>query len=111
MARIWQAWVVETAINGWVWDRAGAHKGKDMQAVDAPQVVQPPYAPELNPVECFFRDLCRAIKGRVYPDLQAKKDALEPVLNAWRADPERVRRLCDWNWKALEALPDDAEVT
>ena len=82
--------------------------------MDAPQVVQPPYAPELNPVERFFRELRRAIEGKVYPTLQAKQDALEPVLNAWQADPdpERVRRLCGWEWirEALKDLSDDAEV-
>ncbi|MCY4520824.1 MAG: hypothetical protein OXC13_08590, partial [Caldilineaceae bacterium] len=51
MARIWGAWAEERDIDGWVWDGAGGHKGKDMQAIEAPQVVQPPYAPELNPVE------------------------------------------------------------
>ena len=78
-----------------------------MQAVDAPQVVQPPYAPELNPVERFFRELRRAIEGRVYPDLQAKQEALEEALNAWQADRERVKRLCGWDWirKALKDLP------
>ena len=83
-----------------------------MQAVDAPQVVQPPHAPELNPVERFFRELRRAIEGKVYPDLQAKQEALEEVLNAWQADPARVRRRCGWDWirKALRTLPDEAEV-
>lgn len=68
----------------------------------------PPYAPELNPVERFFRELRRA-EGKVYPTLQAKQAALEPVLNAWQADPEWVRRLCGWTWirKALKNLPDD----
>lgn len=47
--------------------RSCGHTGENKQTVDAPQVVQPPYAPELNPVECFFRELRRAIKGRVYP--------------------------------------------
>ena len=83
-------------------------KGEDMQAVDAPQVVQQPYVPELNPVECFFWELRRAIEGRVYPALQA----LELVLNAWQADPAQVKRLCGWDWirDALEDLPDEAEV-
>ena len=78
-----------------------------MQALDAPQVVQPPYAPELNPVERFFQELRRALEGRVYPTLQAKQEALEPILNAWQADPERVRRLCGWRWirDTLQALP------
>ena len=53
---------------------------QEMQAVAAPRVVQPPYAPELNPVEPFFRELRRVLEGRVYPTLRAK--------------PERVRQLC-----------------
>ena len=112
MACIWEAWAEEPAIDGWVWDGAGGHKGKEMQAVAAPQVVQPPYAPELNPVARFFRELRRSIEGRVYPTLQAKQEALEPVLKAWQADPERVRRLCGWQWirDALKDLPTDAEV-
>ena len=110
MARIWGAWVEDPDIDGWVWD--GGHKGEDMQAVDAPQVVQPPYAPELNPVERFFREQRRAIEGRVYPDLQARQEALEEALNAWQADPARVKRLCGWDWirKALKALPADTPV-
>ena len=112
MARIWGTWAAEPAIDGWVWDGASGHKGKEMQAVDAPRVVQPPYAPELNPVERFFRELRRAVEGRVYPDLRAKQAALEPVLNAWQADPERVRQLCGWGWirKVLKALPVDTQV-
>ena len=112
MARIWGAWAEDPDIDGWVWDGAGGHKGEDMQAVDAPQVVQPPYAPELNPVERFFRELRRAIEGKVYPTLQAKQDALKEVLNAWQADPARVKQLCGWDWirKALKDLPAKAEV-
>ena len=76
-----------------------------MPDVDVPQVVQPP----LNPVEHFFRELRRAIEGKVYP---TKQDALEEVLNAWQADPARIRRLCGWDWirEALKDLPDEAEV-
>jgi len=113
MARIWGVWAEEPAIDGWVWDGARGHTGTDMQAVDAPRVVQPPYAPELNPVERFFRELRRAIEGRVYPTLQAKQEALEPILEAWQADPERVKQLCGWSWirKALKALPTDTQVS
>ena len=64
----------------------------------APRVVQPPYAPERNPVERFFQELRRALEGRVCPDLQAKQAALEPILNVWLADPERVKQLCRWGW-------------
>ena len=108
MARIWGP-AEDPAIAGWVWDGAGGHQGEEMQAVDAPRVAQPPYVPELNPVACFFRELRRAIEGKVYPTLQAKQAALELVLNAWQADPERVRRLCGWKWirKALKNLSND----
>ena len=100
MARIWG-----------VWDGAGGHTGEAMQAVDAPRV-PPPCAPALNPVERFFRALRWAIGGRVYPDLQVQQDALEPILQAWQADPERVRQLCGWAWirKALTKLPADTQV-
>ena len=44
--------------------------------------------------------------------LQAQQDALEPILQAWQADPERVRQLCGWTWirKALTKLPADTQV-
>ena len=112
MARIWGAWAEEPDIDGWVWDGASGHKGADMQAIEAPQVVQPPYAPELNPVERFFQELRRALGDRVYPTLEAKQAVLEPILKAWQADPERVKQLCGWRWirKALTDLPADTQV-
>ena len=80
MARIRGAWEKEPAIDGWVWDGAGGHKGKAMQAVDAPQVVQPPYAPEPDPVERFFQELRRALEGRVHsgPGGQAGGPGTDP---------------------------------
>jgi len=58
------AWAEEPGIDGWVWDGASGHKGADMQAIEAPQVVQPPYAPEPNPVARFFQELRRALGDR-----------------------------------------------
>ena len=109
MARIWGTWAKESDIDGWVWDGAGGHKGADRQAIAAPRVVQPPYAPEPDPVERFFRELRRAIEGRVDPALQAKQEALEPILKAWQADPKRVRQLCGWRW-IREVLPTAIQV-
>ena len=77
-----QAWAEEPGIDGWVWDGAGGHKGADMQAIEALQVVQPSYAPEPDPVERFFQELRRALGDRMYPTLEAKKEALEPILRA-----------------------------
>ncbi len=87
MTRIRGAWARKPDIDGWVWDGARGHTGKDRQAVAAPPGVRPPCAPEPNPVERFFRKLRRAVEGRVDPTLQAKQDALEPILEAWQRTP------------------------
>ena len=107
LAYIWRRWAQDPTVDGLVWDGAGGHKGQDMQAVDLPQVVQPPYAPELNPVERFFEELRRAIEGRPYRSLREKQQAVTVVLRQWRDDPTRVRQLCGWGWiqEALTALP------
>ena len=63
-------------------------------------------------MERFFQELRRALGDRVYPTLEAKQEALEPILRAWQADPERVKQLCGWRWirKALTDLPADTQV-
>ena len=83
-----------------------------MQAIAAPRVVQPSYAPEPDPVERFFQELRRALGDRVYPTLEAKKEALEPILKAWPG-PVRVRQLRGWDWiqDALTVLPADTQVS
>ncbi len=58
-----------------------------MQAVAVSQIVQPAYAPALNPVERLFEELRRAIEGRGYPTLQDKQHALALMLQAWQANP------------------------
>ncbi|MYC64357.1 MAG: hypothetical protein F4X16_16260 [Caldilineaceae bacterium SB0661_bin_34] len=64
------------------------------------QVAQLPCASEMNPVEHFFRELCRALEGRVHPILQAKQDARELIL-----------KTCGWDWirKALTDLSADPQ--
>ncbi|MCY4520812.1 MAG: hypothetical protein OXC13_08530, partial [Caldilineaceae bacterium] len=52
-----------------------------------------PYTPELSPAEHFFQALRRALEGQVYPPLQAKQGAPNPLLKAWHAAPARVCRL------------------
>ncbi len=110
MARIRGAWAEEPDIDGWVRDGASGHQGEAMQAAPPGP---PPYAPELNPVERFFQELRRTMEDRMYPTLEAKKEALEPILKAWQADPARVRQLCGWDWirDVLEALPADTQVS
>ena len=90
----WQADGVEVV----VWDGARAHKAQQVEQVGVRLICQPPYAPELNPVERVFEELRRWVEGRVYADLAEKQRAVEAVLGALEADPERVKRLTGWPW-------------
>ena len=92
--RQWQA----EGIAGVVWDGARGDRAKVVRALGVALVQQPPYSPELNPVERLFQEIRRRIEGRVYPDLAAKKRAVEAVLEDFAAHPEQIRRLTYWSW-------------
>ena len=81
MARIWGTWAQKQGIDGWVWDGAGSHMGEDMQGHQGTPCGATALRLKLSPVECFFQELRRAVEGRVYPTLQAKQEALEPILD------------------------------
>jgi transposase len=121
--RLWWTWtdrmpseVIATVVLGWrrhtdltavVWDGASSHRGDVVTGLGFPLVIQPSYAPELNPAERVFEELRRAVEGRVYASLEDKGAAIERELRAWDADPDRVRRLVGWHWviDALAQLP------
>lgn len=92
---------------GIVWDGAGAHRGKRLASLPTKRVRLPPYSPELNPAERVFEEVRRHVEGRVYQDLAAKQDAADAYLHQLAADPDRVRRLCRWEWllEAFDHLP------
>ena len=43
-------------------------------------IYQPPYSPELNPVERIFEWIRNEIEDKLYPNIGAKKDAVEVTL-------------------------------
>lgn len=63
-----------------------------------PLIEQPPYDPELNPVERVFEELRAQIEGIVYPSIEDKMAAVEAVLAEFDADPERIKSLTGWHW-------------
>lgn len=99
-AYIGRRWAQTPEVDGLVWDGASDHQDTAMQAVDLPPIVQPPYAPALNPVARFLAELRRVIAGRLYPDLEAEPKAVTALLRTWRYPPARVRQLCGWTWIA-----------
>lgn len=98
------------ALDAVIWDRAGAHRGKQLADLPTVRIFLPPYSPELNPAERVFAEIRRRVEGRVYATLAAKQATVEHYLEQLAADPARVRRLCGWEWlvAALGELPATA---
>jgi hypothetical protein len=104
-----EATTMETDMAALVWDRAPSHRDATVRAVGLPLIEQPPYAPELNPVERVFEHLRAGIEGIVYPTIDAKVDAVERILENLDTDPERVTSLTGWHWiaDAIAHLPKE----
>ena len=107
LAGVVGGWRQGTDLEAVVWDGAPGHRGAEVAALGFPRVIQPAYAPELNPAERMFEELRRAVEGRCYPTRAAKVAAINAELEQFDADPERVRRLVGWSWliEALDQLP------
>jgi hypothetical protein len=100
---LWRAAGIEAV----VWDRAPGHHPAAVHAQGVTLVAQPPYSPELNPVERVFEAIRARIEGRVYATLSDKYAAAHAFLQELDADPARVRAIAGWGWiqAALTALP------
>lgn len=61
-------------------------------------IYQPPYAPELNPVERIFEYVRDRVEGELYASIEAKIARVEPVLSELAQDAATLRRLVDWSW-------------
>ncbi len=106
---------IEVAVEAWqadglgavVWDGASSHRGELILDQDLPRVVQPPASPELNPAERIFEEIRRYIEGRCYGSLAEKVLRVENWLRRLAAAPDRIRRLCGWDWilDCLDRLP------
>ncbi len=98
-----EEWALEVV----VWDKAPSHRANSLQELPTSRVFLPSYSPELNPAERVFEEVRRRVEGKVYESLDAKKRGAEGYLKELRADPERVKSLCGWEWlrEALESLP------
>jgi hypothetical protein len=95
------------ALDAVVWDGAGAHRARLLADLTTARVRLPPYSPELNPAERVFEEVRRRTAGRVYDSVADKQAIAQAYLANLAADPDRVRRLCGWDWltAALNGLP------
>ena len=97
VAKAVQRWQ-DKGIEAIVWDRARSHNSQPVKEVGLTLIQQPPYSPELNPAERVFEEVRRQVEGKIYPDLEAKKHAVEHVLKNLASYPDKVKRLTCWNW-------------
>ena len=91
-----------------VWDGAGSHRSKDVREIEGlDSIVQPPYSPELNPVERVFQEMRRSTDGRVYESIEEKMSAVDDFMRGLASEPRRVKSLCGWKWitEAVRDLP------
>jgi transposase len=73
-------------------DGASIHWAKDLQIPDNVALIKlPPYCPELNPIEWFWRELKRPLRWKNWPSLQGLKEALCREYHKWTN--ERIQTL------------------
>lgn len=67
-----------------VLDGAGIHWAKDLQIpANVVLIKLPPYCPELNPIEWFWRELKRPLRWKNWASLQDLKEALCREYHKW----------------------------
>ena len=103
LARKLKTWTVD----GIIWDGATSHHAQPVKQLDCALIYQPPYSPELNPVERLFQEIRRDIEGHIYDTLDDKQAVIEQILSHWQAHPEIVQSIAGWDWicDAINQLP------
>jgi hypothetical protein len=90
---------------GLVWDGASGHRGKALVVPDNMTLIPlPPYSPELNPVENFWKELKKqGFYNRVFQDMKDVEDLLEKRLKHFEDNPQKVQSIVGYSW-ILSAL-------
>ena len=90
---------------GLVMDGAGSHKALDLQIPDNISIIHlPPYSPELNPVENFWKALKKeGFYNRVFSNMTEVENLLESKLKHFEDHPNSVRSIVAYDW-ILSAL-------
>jgi hypothetical protein len=90
---------------GLVLDGASSHGSKDLKIPENITLISmPPYSPELNPVENFWKILKpNGFYNRVFQSLKEVEDLLEEKLKYFEDNPKEVYTTVAYNW-ILSAL-------
>jgi transposase len=93
------------AVHGVVWDGAGFHprNGHPKVPANVMLVRQPPYSPELNPVEKLWDLLRDALCNRTWRDLEEMMVAVTRWLQDFWTDARRIFSLIGRGWMLDQA--------
>lgn len=92
---------------GVVLDGSGSHRSEKVTWPEAiVPLPLPPYSPELNPAEQFFRHLRKRLANAVFATLDDLRDALTQELERLWAHPKVVMRMTNYPWwrKGVKAI-------
>lgn len=83
-----------------VWDGASSHRGKELKVPGNISLISlPPYSPELNPVENFWKELKKqGFYNRVFTCMREVEDLLETTLKYFEDHPQLVRSIVAFDW-------------
>lgn len=86
-------------------DQAGWHRSKTLVIPENIRLVaQPPYSPEVNPVEHLWEELReKYFHNKVFPSLEPLVERLCQGLNALTAQPDRLRSMMFFPHFRIEA--------
>lgn len=81
-------------------DKAGWHRAKDLVIPTNIQIhFQPPYSPELNPVEHIWDEIREKWFGNlIFSSMDAVEDQLVIALKTLEDDPERIKKITSFQW-------------
>ncbi len=80
-------------------DGAAAHRSTRLKVGEQLMIEHlPPYSPELNPVERFFKELRRELKNRVFESLEVVEEAVIEAVKPYLKDGSRVKKLTFYGW-------------
>lgn len=88
-----------------VMDGAPSHCGKERVIPDNMSIIPlPPYSPELNPVENFWKELKKkGFYNRIFTTLMEVEDQMEAMLKYFYDHPQLVQSIVGYSW-ILNAL-------
>ncbi len=94
----WRTAVPEGRL-GVVLDNSSSHTSQQVTWPD--EIIPlplPPYSPELNPVERFFKELRDSLANQIFESLDALEQTLEGLLRRYWENPPDVVRLLAYPW-------------